>query len=149
MPVKTKKEREEEFTSSSPKIKIKEDTKEDKKEDKKDKVKMYLPQITNKGDYNLIIKYKGKKEKIRSKNGVIAVAKEEVEKYESCGFKPIEQRVNKFHTYYCEEYADNSFDLPLDDGTKLKVEKGIAIPKNKYEENQLLKNHFKIYKLKK
>lgn len=144
MAVKTTKEREEELKDSSPKIKTKET-----KIKAKDKFIMYLPQITGKGEYNLLLNYKGKKEKIKSKNGVVLVNKDDVEKYKSCGFKMMESKIEKFHTYYSPEYSDKSFNLVLDDGTKLAVDKGICTPKNKYQESQLIKNHFRIYKLKK
>jgi len=145
MPVKTTKEREEELKDSSPKIKLK----ESEKDEGEKKIKMYLPQITVKGKYTLILNYKGKKEEIQSKNGIVEVSKNEIDKYKSCGFKRGESKPKNFYWYYCSEYSNKSFNLILDDGTKISIDKGLAYPKNKYQESQLIKNHFKIYKLKK
>lgn len=150
MAVKTKKERAEEFKHSSPELKkdtVKEDVKA--KKAKKEKIKMYLPQITQKGEYTLILNYKNKKEKIKSKNGIVEIGKEEIEKYKSCGFKMLADKKEDLGQYYCADYLDKSFNLELDDGTKIKVSKGIAEPKTKYEKDQLIKRYFSLYKLKK
>lgn len=147
MSVKTRKERDEEFKNSSPELK-KEIIKEDVKA-KKEKIKMYLPQATQKGEYTFILDYKNKKEKIKSKNGIVEIDKEEIEKYKSCGFKMFEDKKEDLGQYYCSDYLGKSFNLILDDGTKIKVSNGVAEPNTKYEKDQLIKRYFSLYKLKK
>lgn len=140
MSVKTYKDAEEKKASSA-------NNKKEKAKEAKKTVKLYLPQITHNGLYNCIIEYNGKQEKIKITDGIIEVDnKKDLEKYLSLGFKKVVEKIEDFGIYFCDEYINNSFNLELDDNSKIKVDNGKAEPFSQYQVDQLIKRHFKLYK---
>jgi len=143
MAVKTHKEAEEHKNASAPL------TSDKKQEVKKEpgKIKLYLPQITHKGDYHCVFTYNGKEEKVTLKDGILEVSsKEDLKKFATLGFRKLADKKSDFGVYYCDEYSNKSFNLVLDDYTTILVDNGKAFPSTKYQVDQLIKRYFKLYK---
>ena len=148
MPVKTYKEKTEEIKVSS--VDKTEDSPDKGTSKKSSKIKLYLPQIVSKGEYTCTIIYEGKKEEVKVKDGIIEVTtKKELEKLTACGFKKLEHKHKDFGIYFCDDYMNTCFNLMMDDETTIKVDHGKAEPLSEYHVEQLLKNHFKLYKYEK
>ena len=120
-----------------------------KEEIKNNKIKLCLPQLAGKkGVFNCKISWNGEYEEITVEDGLIEVEKNDLEKFTLNGFKefsPGWDMINR--QYYCPEYLGKTFELTLDDETKIHIEKGVAKPVNQYHVAQLKKRHFALYKI--